>query len=459
MTGGLHARRDRAWVAIAAALAVLNTPTAAHAAGPEARAAAASVAGAVSGVPKLPKRKRLLAEVQAIHVETGEVLSARTPGRSLRYRFSLRRGAYLVDAFVAHIPGKRAYGGLSRLVRVGARGRWRANVRTRRLRKDGVRAAAAPRVKDVAISPNSPIAGAAIHPKAVGRMLATDVFRIPCPPGTSEINVIASERRDELLEEIRRTQSPEFDPGTRLSTDKLITPRYRVSAGGSASGGGLTLRATMRKISNGKVVAEATATGSLEDFFKLEEELAKRLVEEACKPELPDSYAGSVNATADNGFGTREGWTASNVVYEADGPRGLYSLSGGSVNWSADISVGECSGRAGPVDFSLAAPDGYDQSGPPTGGVNWDLSTRTPRYQAFGIYGKQVVATLNCPEGDPFQYPYNPLPHWFASDDPADPSQEFIVARADSPLAGSTTGSWNGFNTVWNWSLEPRWET
>ena len=172
---------------------------------------------------------------------------------------------------------------------------------------------------------------------------------------------------------------------------------------------------------------------------------------------MPKAYVGTVSGTADNG----ESWEASGVTYNQAGRPDLYELAGGGATWQlyTDQPPG-CTGTAGPAQFSLSpnSSDGYDHgTTKPAGAIGWDLHSGSPRYYAYGTWGKQITAHMSCPPDFALDFPYDVEPWWFSTQETEANSTTYRTANPNSNLQGTATGTWSGAHITWTWNLAPQY--
>ncbi len=254
------------------------------------------LSGRLTGVPARRKRARRIAAIRVVRVETGEVVADKPLARSLRYKVAVPAGAYVVVGFASDMPGRRGYEVVSRVVRAKAKGHRGLNLRARPVRARASTARRAPSasasagsVKYVGVAPSMPIAGSQVPAGALEQMLVTDMAGQPCA-GNTRLQVLEVKHRQDLIDEIRRSQSPAFDPSTRL-TNHLISPRYMVQGGGSQSGGTLQMELHMVDLTTGSTVASANVSGPPDQFFGLYDQLQQSFIESACREDrLPYQY-------------------------------------------------------------------------------------------------------------------------------------------------------------------------
>lgn len=171
---------------------------------------------------------------------------------------------------------------------------------------------------------------------------------------------------------------------------------------------------------------------------------------------MPKAYVGTVSGTTDQG----ESWEATGVRYNQAGRPDLYELADGSATWQLHVEQPGCTGTAGPATFSLSpnSADGYDAgTTKPGGGILWDLNSASPRYAAFGTWGKQITAHMVCPPDFSLDFPYDVMPWWFSTSETSANTTTYRTANPNAALQGTATGSWSGANITWTWNLAPQY--
>ena len=417
-------------------------------------AATSRITGKLTGVSGLrgPARQHLLT-VRAVRADTLQVVAGRRLGASGAYALKLPPGIYALVADAGSLRGGPSYSTLSPLIQAKKNRRRRIPLRSRRSRgrSAGAQAVAAAAPKPIAVKHLSIHGWEPFMGKGIADMLITDLSKYPC------LDVIEIEKRAEILQEARLQRSPYVDPKTRVPFHP-ISPKYFVTGSAQLSGGTLTLSVQLVKIRTGKVTARASVSGPVASFFDLEEQLVRQFAPEACGPDLPSAYVGSASGIASGSV--TETWTASNLRFEQAGRPDQYRITDGTANWSmtGDNGAG-CHISAGPVTFSLGRRDAYDYGpGATFGAIFWNLAADPVAYELGGGWGKQVMATITCPDYTA-QYPYQAMPHWLNSGNPEDPTggaNRFRVADPEKPLIGTSTGTWSGFAITWHWNLIPQ---
>jgi hypothetical protein len=171
---------------------------------------------------------------------------------------------------------------------------------------------------------------------------------------------------------------------------------------------------------------------------------------------MPKAYVGTVSGTADNG----ESWEVTGVTYNQAGRVDLYELAAGGATWQLHLEQSGCTSTAGPAQFSASpnSSDGYDNgTTKPAGGIGWDLHSGSPRYYAYGTWGKQITAHMSCPPDFALDFPYDVEPWWFSTQETEANTTTYRTADPNSNLQGTATGTWSGAHITWTWSLAPRY--
>lgn len=254
------------------------------------------LSGRLTGAPPGRKGSRRIAAIRVVRVETGEIAAIKQLSRSLKYRVAVPAGAYVVFGFVADVPGRKRYAAVSHVVRAKARGHRRLNLHVRRSRLGAKSSSAAPSIaraassiRYVGVAPKMVVTGSQVPRGAIDQMLNTGLSGQPCQ-GEPPVQLLEIEHRAELLKEIKRSQSPGFDPATRM-TNRLISPGYMVRGGGSQTGGTLQMELHMVDLKTGKTVASSSVSGTPDSFFDLYDQLQRGFIESLCREDrLPYHY-------------------------------------------------------------------------------------------------------------------------------------------------------------------------
>lgn len=407
--------------------------------------------GAVSSL-RGPVSQRIVT-LRAIRASDAVVVVAhRLTSSSGQYSLRLPADVYLLVANAASFQGGTVKTAVSPLVQVKT-GKRRvvplgAAAKHTRSRTSSARATAsdyAGAPKRLGVNQAMPVSGSEIPPRGLGDMVTTVLANFPCPNGGKlEVDATGDDLK-KLYGELKFQQSPYVDPSTRV-TPHLHHPNYTVEGGGTVSGGTLTLQLRLVKIKTGRVTASASVSGpySGESFSELAEQLARQLALEACKPELPESYTGTVSGSyhaSSAAQDTTEKWTATGVVFERNA-RGDYDLKAGTASWSLSGTYAvECTISA---SATLPLAPGGDRHGQILFGADGTYVA-----EAGGSW--TVMATVTCPEVT-YDLPYYPFPSgaWLQT------NGEGLSPAADGTLKGSYTQSpGSGEAESWEWNLTP----
>jgi hypothetical protein len=275
---------------------------------------------------------------------------------------------------------------------------------------------------------------------------AADAARRPgCNVKVSGINY----RIGDLIDEIQRSESPDFDPGTRIPRGGWVEPNVEVR--GRISNNAATGRATatVEVFKNGKSVGTATRTS---DYLSLSRLLAKDVIKLICKAPPPKAYAGVLDGTATLATGPGENVTVTwkgtmelSMLGDGPGPGGgtwrTFGVTGGTVHVSISGSEGDCS-VSGSADAPFSATDGQ---------LSVRIDGDKPKYQPImGWSGQDVPTTLSgsvsCNgSGD------IPLSEaaWARLDSPAQSTTFTLSGSADRTIRP-------GFTEHMHWTFTPR---
>jgi hypothetical protein len=173
-------------------------------------------------------------------------------------------------------------------------------------------------------------------------------------------------RIEDLIGEIQRSESPAFDPGTRIQRGGWVEPNVEVrgTVSGDEAAGKVT--ATVEVFKNGKSLG--TASRTTRSFLDLTPLLAKDVVNLLCKEPPPKAYTGVLDGTARLARGPGENVTVTwkgtadlSMLADGPGPDGgtwrMFGVDGGSIHVTISGSEGDC-GVSGNADAALAATDG-----------------------------------------------------------------------------------------------------
>jgi hypothetical protein len=338
---------------------------------PAAQATApATVSGKLRGA-KLPRAGDGRTVVWAMRIPDGRVLAGTSARSSGRFTLKPPGGSY---AIVAAVVPERGRG--NPLVRVadfvtakaGKRRTIRPTLKRRHKRKRKVRAAAADvRARAAWVNVDYPMLWVhrwtaqgdpllGVLEKGMQEMVITDLAAAlgtpDCPGGVS-----AGDDMDKVLGEIKLTNSPYFDPSTRLTTAKLIRPNASVTGTMSRANGLLTITATYQDQRPGRAGRSGTVsvTGAEDNVFGLEQALIPKLVDLICA-KTQKAYAGTFSGswtTTLNSY--RVTWTGDAVIEltaehgspPPDGPPpedyAHYAVRSGRVHAILDGTRGNCS--------------------------------------------------------------------------------------------------------------------
>jgi hypothetical protein len=130
-------------------------------------------------------------------------------------------------------------------------------------------------------------------------MLITDLgAAVAGPPCKRKAIFVERARIDAVLDELRRSQGPAFDPGSRPQPGRIIRDNAKITGTVSQANGVYTATATYTDLNTGKVT---TFTESAADFFEMERKLAEKLAKHICDPPLepPLAYEGTFSGSLD----------------------------------------------------------------------------------------------------------------------------------------------------------------
>jgi TolB-like protein len=108
--------------------------------------------------------------------------------------------------------------------------------------------------------------------KGLADMLINDLV------GLEGLRVVERPKLNLVLTELELSQSRFIDPATALKLGRGLAARYVITGSYTAAGETLRLDARVLEVETGAVLAGESAGGKLQDFFRLEQELATRLI-------------------------------------------------------------------------------------------------------------------------------------------------------------------------------------
>ena len=354
------------WVVLAA---LLIAAPAALAAEP------ATLTGKLTGA-RLPAAGGGVVPVAAVSLRDGRVVAGAYASPAGRFTLKAPKGSYALLAAVVSARGSKPLERVADVVtaKAGKRIALRPTLakRTgtrRRARRAGARAAFV-QVDVPAIWVRhwqTPPGELAVMRKGMPDMLISDLVG---PIGRCDAVIVERDRLDEILAELRRQQSPYFDPATRVQTGRLIAHNATVDGTLTVAGDTVTLTSTYHDQRSGRR-ATVSVSGPQADVFALEQQLAGKLARVICV-ETPKTYTGMFSGTATtqlNAYTVR--WSGSATLELAAGrgappegwPAGEYAryvVRSGSAHVTLDgsrVGGGLCAVH-GEVDVVLPAGEG-----------------------------------------------------------------------------------------------------
>jgi TolB-like protein len=110
--------------------------------------------------------------------------------------------------------------------------------------------------------------------KGLADMMMTDLAAVP------SIQVLEREKLDALLAELKLQQSKYFDAKTAVRLGKGIGAQYAITGAFVSIEPTIRIDVRLIRVDSAAVVKAASVTGHKDDFFKLQEQLAARLIED-----------------------------------------------------------------------------------------------------------------------------------------------------------------------------------
>ncbi len=215
-----------------------------------------------------------------------------------------------------------------------------------------------------------------------------------CTVKVSAINY----RIEDVIGEIKRSETPAFDPGTKIPRGGWIEPNVEIRGTFSNSDASRTATASVTVVKNGKTIGSATRTATYENGVDLPDQLAKDIVNILCREKPPKAYDGVLDGTATLESGPGQTvtitWKATMALSaQGDapgGPRGapgtwrVFTVDGGDVHIDISGSQGDCS-------VSGSADDSVTPSGQLTVRIDGDKHDYQP---TLPWSGENVTTTL-----------------------------------------------------------------
>ena len=124
--------------------------------------------------------------------------------------------------------------------------------------------------------------------RGISAMLITDLSSV------QQIRIVEREKLQSVLDEQHLQQSSMFDPATAVKAGKLLGAEYLLTGAFSAVDPQMRIDTRVIRVETGEVVRTSKVQGKSDDFFSLQQKLAKELVGAlpiAVSPEAMDSLA------------------------------------------------------------------------------------------------------------------------------------------------------------------------
>ncbi|MGC4121291.1 MAG: CsgG/HfaB family protein [Myxococcales bacterium] len=132
--------------------------------------------------------------------------------------------------------------------------------------------------------------------KGLAQMLATDLAN------SGQIRVIERLRLQEILDELKLTQSRKFDPATTAKIGKLLGVQYLVLGDFYEAQGKFVVHASTTDVETAEHKGDVYVTGKTDEFLELEQKVAAGLIEKIAKlvpppPAAPEKSGANAPAT------------------------------------------------------------------------------------------------------------------------------------------------------------------
>jgi hypothetical protein len=240
------------------------------AAAPASQAATVKLSGKLGA--RLPRPAAGVALVQAVNVGDGTLGAAQYIGRRGRFSLKVPPGPYgLVAGSVFFKRG---------VPTVKLRGALRASAgKPRRLALSA--ATGAQKIVGVPYFTG----GEAYQNRGLASMVETDLVLVKDGPPCA-FTVVALQRRDEIIKEIRRQQTKFFDPATRVRPGRLLQPTIVVRGSLVSHGeGDVSYNLQVVNTKNGKVKGTVSGRTTPTTWLSASEGIARQLAKIICQPD------------------------------------------------------------------------------------------------------------------------------------------------------------------------------
>ena len=421
---------------------------------------ASTITGRVVG-PKPPKAGQGLSTVRAVRAADLAIVRL-AKVRAHRYRLKVPAGRYWVFAATTRFRGKAGIDRpVGKVVKLRAGKRKQLRVSLRRQKRARAAQFAFVKVKHPAVwVQHFTVSGPPEHGvlrRGLSQMLITDL--LPVIRSACNGVIVEREHLDFIMAEILRSQSPAFDPSTRLSSNKLIAHNREVTGNLSVVGATTTLTVVVTNTVTG-ASRSVTRSAPNDRFFELEQSVVQEVARLICGDNPPGHYAGQASGSLtgqDGGSSQTLSWNGDvrlrftgDVLPENGGdPPGSYAIyepESGSIHVILDGVDGECTYH-GTGDVTIVphpgeysrVQQGVDQ---PTYSLLATLPAATPPLSVA------VSGPDHCGGGDTTMY--------------ALAGRVFLgmalgssQRSSSTTLVGSATFPLGPVTTKWSWSLAP----
>jgi hypothetical protein len=288
--------------------------------------------------------------------------------------------------------------------------------------------------------------------KGMADMVITDLAaNTPCDNG-NRYDIVEREKIQDILNEQKLSNSPYFDPSTRVPKGHLIKDNASVTGTITRTGDQVGLSATYTDRRSG-YTKTVTATGAATNIFGLEQELARGLADAICNPPgqkpggtVSGTFSGS-GSFNDSGFQLDLTWSG-DVTFGLSGqvnpqdPQyytevwNHYTVTSGTVTLSGTGTGGGCTLDIPSAQYPLN-PMQADAFNLQPSGAHYTVWLTFPNNQT-------VTATQNCPNQPPQTGPF-PIGNLKLVYTPS-------AHQSSGPGSFTGTDSYNGSNYSWNLS-------
>jgi hypothetical protein len=429
-----------------------------------AQAKPATLSGKLTGGP-IPAVGKGIGIARAMRLKDGVVAAADYTDAKGRWQLRVPPATYALLGTVFSFAGGSVRTQLGAVVRAksGQRKTLTLSLKRKKKRKKGAghaRAAVADGFGDVAVdypaiwvkSFHTDDSQVKVFEKGMADLLITDLAaRGGCDNGTP-VAIVEREKLQDILNEQKLSNSPYFDPSTRVPKGHLIKDNASVTGTITRTGHQVDISATYTDRRRG-YTKTVTATGTDANIFAIEQQLIPGLVDAICNPpgqKPAGTVSGTFNGSGsfnDNGFQLDLTWSG-DVTFAPGGqvnpqdPQyytevwNHYTVTSGTVTLSGTGTGGGCTLDIPSAQYPLN-PMQADAFNLQPSGAHYTVWLTFPNNET-------VTATQNCPNQPPQTGPF-PIGNLKLVYTPS-------AHQSSGPGSFTGTDSYNGSNYSWNLS-------